>query len=194
MRHTLLPHAEKQILRKEYRVRASIVLAFALSVAGLIGIASLMPAFARTVSERRLVDSLIQQKRSDAAMDATLERELAAGQSLLDDLQEGLTATDISGIVQSIAAARKDVSIRSFSVSRVATGTIEAIIQGVAPTRDSLLAFKSRLESLNAGNKADLPLSTLVASKHIPYSIRLTELPPLDISTPACSLSSLSRS
>ncbi len=178
MRHTLLPHAEKHLLRKEYRVRALIVLAFALSVAGLVGIAALMPAFARTVSERRLVDSLIQQKKSDSAADATLERELAAGQSLLEDLQVGLTATDISGVVQSIAGARKDVSIRSFSVSRVATGTIETVIQGVAPTRDSLLAFKSRLESLNPGNKADLPLSTLVASKNIPYSIRLTELLP----------------
>jgi hypothetical protein len=70
---------------------------------------------------------------------------------------------------------RGSLKFTSFSVMKVATSTYNITIQGLAPTRNSLLTFKTNFENLAPGNKVDLPVSTLAKSTNINFSLQLKQ-------------------
>ena len=92
MYHTLLPLVERNALRREYRMRAGIVLCFMVSVAFLIGIVSLFPAYIRVMSEERSAEATMKStsvaKNKGELTD--IEKSVSENKALLDLLSNDL--------------------------------------------------------------------------------------------------------
>lgn len=180
MRHTLLPLNERKVLRREYRVRVAIVACFVISLAGLAAIASVFPIFVRTTMERILQEkslTILEQSNKDSEL-ASLQQSVAKSQSLLEILSEGQDDPKVSDVIKNIVAMRRDIKLTSIYVTDVSSTTASISIQGVAPTRDSLLSFKKRFESAVPGNSVDLPVSELAKNSNIQFSLRLIQKMP----------------
>lgn len=175
MQHTLVPFTERKKLRNEYHVRAWIVLLFALSVAGTIGVASLIPAFMRgSLEERTQLDAIASlEKNKQASGAVNVEQELIADKMLLSVLAEGSSRMPLSSEVHDLILAKGSVRITSFDVERLKEGTTRIVIQGVAPTRESLRQFEAKVEAGVPGTKTTLPISQLAKSTNIQFSMEI---------------------
>lgn len=177
MQHTLLPLQERKALRREYRLRVAIVLCFMLSFAGFIGIVSLFPSYiSMSVKEKGELDSVAAiKKQKDVSGMANVEGTLKTDASLLATAVPLMTGTEPSTVIESVVSARGSIHINAISVNQSDDSIFQVSIQGIAPDRDSLLAFQARLEALAPGNKASLPINQLAKNTNITFSIDLTE-------------------
>jgi hypothetical protein len=177
MYHTLVPQYERMALRREYRLRSFVVLCFALSIAGIVGIVTLFPAFLLTSVEEKSAESdlLLIKKAKDVSGLTAIQQKVASSQSLLSVLSTGIDQYRLSVLIEEIVAEKRTVKINSLALSLVSTSTVNISIEGIAPTRDTLLAFKSRLLSIRPQSKVDLPVSGLAKSTNIPFSIQMTQ-------------------
>ena len=174
MRHTFTPKSQRALLDREYRARAAATLSIALASAAIVGIVALLPAFVRSSTVERSALQTIAADKTGSSTDAeAVQAELSAAGSLVSALASGRVAPRISDAVRQISSVRSHIALSSFSVDRQDASTIVAVIQGVAPTRDELLSFKSRLEGIAPGASVDLPISELAKSSDIDFSIRL---------------------
>ncbi len=180
MQHTLVPTHERKIIRKEYHIRVWIVAFFAVSVAGAIGVAALFPAFMKASLEERLQpDSIASLEKSKNANGITaIEQELGTDKILLSALGEGSDRRLISTEIETVIAVKGTVKFTSMSVGRADDGVARIVVQGVAPTRESLLSFKTRVESQIAGTVATLPISQLAKSSNIQFSMEIVRPKP----------------
>ena len=149
MQHTLLPIVERKTLRAEYRIRMLIVMCFMISVAGTIGIAALFPAFIRSWLEESRAESAATAIKVESSSSGLLavEKEVADSSKLLSSLRNLVLEPELSSAVEGIVSLRGNVKLTSFAIARISTSTASVQIDGVAPTRDDLLSFKSRLET-----------------------------------------------
>ena len=163
-------------MHREYRVRLFVVLCFLFSGVGVIGMISLLPSWSRAVGERRVAEVLAESVKKEREDDLNkLQKEMARSEELLGSLKDVPDQYNMSNVINGILGLRGNVKIHSISASRVSTTTISFVVGGIAPTRESLLAMKSRFEAAAPGNAVDLPISQLSKSSNIPFSMRLTE-------------------
>lgn len=180
MKHTLLPLPERNILRREYRIRAGIVLCFMISIAGLIGIGALFPAFFRANMEEQSGISLVSslKKGKDQSGITKIEKDLAVANVILKNIAESEDAVRLSTVIDSVLSTRGNIKLTSLSLTRIASSSVAVAIQGLAPSRDALLSFKTRLEQLSQGNAVNLPISELAKSVNLRFSLELAHLIP----------------
>jgi len=180
MQHTLLPAHQHATLRHEYHLRVLITIFFALSLAGVVGVASLLPAYLRGSLEERLqLDSIASLEKDKGARGAaSIEQELKTDKILLATLTDGADTRLLSAEIQDFVTLRGSVKITSFTVQRGEDDSISIVLQGVAPTREALLAFKNRIEEHGKGTTATLPISQLAKSTNIQFSIQIIEPKP----------------
>jgi hypothetical protein len=158
-------------------MRAGVVLLFFVSIAGVIGIVSLLPSFVYITSEKisgeRSLFSLRDVNKEKTGTESIGEITKQANVlTLFKDRSK--SKTNYSSIIESILGVRGAVTLNSMSVSRIGTTAVVVVLRGIAPSRDSLVAFKGRLESAISGNKVDLPVSELAKSKDLQFSLTVT--------------------
>jgi hypothetical protein len=175
MQHTLVTPVERKRLRHEYHVRAWILMLFVLSVGGIVGVASLLPAFLRGSLEERLQLNAIAslEKNKQASGVVNIEQELIADKLLLATLVEGSDRMFMSTEIQDLSAMKGTVKITSLALERKSDGSVRIIVQGVAPTRESLTAFKTKVENSVLGTQINLPISQLAKSTNIQFSMEI---------------------
>lgn len=177
--HTLLPKEEMKMLRREYRIRLSVIALFFISIAVVIGILCLIPTYfyiqvqAKEASAHRVA---LEENRKASGADQ-IEKDLIRSQSIAERiLVEGGTALYSSTILQVISHRSKDILLSSFTFSPTTTGTstpIEVRVQGKAATREALLNFKKGLENDTSFSVVDLPLSDLAKSRDIGFTVKI---------------------
>jgi len=179
MRHTFTPKSQRALLDREYRARAAAALFVALASAVIVGIAALIPAFVRVrTAEQSALQTIASDKTGSSTDAEAIQGELSAAGNMVSLLSSGRGAPRLSDAIRQISSVRSRIALSSFSIDREGTSSIVAVLQGVAPTRDELISFKSRLEGLAPGASVDLPISELAKSSDIDFSIRLAaELP-----------------
>ncbi len=177
MQHTLLPIKERTNLRREYRTRVVIIFCFLLSLAGLIGAATLFPSFIFALNEEQSQIELLEslKKNKDESGVTTLELDFQRDNALINALSVTSKVPRSSVTIQSIVGVRKEVKLKSVVVDTPTEDSLSIVIQGVAPNRDTLLAFKIRLEELVPGGSVELPVSDLAKSKDLQFSMRITQ-------------------
>lgn len=148
-----------------------------LSFAGFIGIVSLFPSYiTMSVKERSELDDVAAlQKQKDLSGMATIEGTLKADAALLSTAVPLTAGTEPSSVIENVVSARGPIRINAISIGGGGDKPYDISIQGIAPDRDTLLAFQTRLQALAPGNKAVLPISELAKNSNIPFSIDLTE-------------------
>lgn len=177
MRHTLLPLNERISLRKEYYIRIGVVACFVLSLIFVIGIVSLFPTLVKTISmEDNIKSNALNLGKESADPELkTIQQKVTKSLILLDFLNKGDKSPKMTELIGEIISIKGDIKFNSFTASKISTTTFTMSIQGVSPTRNSLLAFKDRYERLYPGNKIDLPVSELAKSSNISFSLQLKQ-------------------
>ncbi|MFA6554559.1 MAG: hypothetical protein WCS89_03560 [Candidatus Paceibacterota bacterium] len=177
MRHTLLPLQERIVLRREYYKRIVLVLSLTLSLAIFVGMAFLAPTFIRALSTEREVggNTADVSKGSNNNDLKNVQQSFARSLVMMNSLKEGQGSPRISELVNEVVGIRETVRFNSFIATKVSTTTFTMVIQGVSPTRNALLAFKSNFESMAVGNKVELPVSELAKSSNIQFSLKLNK-------------------
>lgn len=177
--YTLLPEKEIKVLKKEYRTRLFIVALFFISFSILAGVASLIPSYVYSyIQEKDALTSLqaLQDSRKERGTDSVI-KELAAAQTLVEDLKKYHDSADFSQVISEIISRKNSqILLNSFQIKEsedIAKKSLDVVIQGKALTRDSLLAFKKNLEQNPFISKIELPVSDLAKSKDISFALKL---------------------
>jgi hypothetical protein len=175
MRHTLLPLHERKALRREYRVRFIIVACFLGSLAGLIGVGALFPAYMRALAEEKSqIEAAANLKHSQDVKGITArETELHADSKIINTLSSNVSIR-MSSVAESIIILRQAVKLKTFIFNQTSTTTVSISISGIAPTRNDLLSFKARLENTLPGARVELPISELSKSTNVDFDMKLT--------------------
>ena len=171
-----MPAEERRSLRREYRIRAAIIFCFAVSVAFVVGIGALFPAFARAAADRHDAATALAAIQADNSASGLtdIQSRVAAYSQMVTALRGSVGTVKDSALVAGVVGARGSVSVTSLSVSR-SDSKVSITIQGVAPTRDDLLAFKARLAAAVPGSTVDLPISELAKSSDVSFSVQVTQ-------------------
>lgn len=180
MRHTLLPLHERILLRREYHIRVTIVFLFMVCLALMIGISSLFITYVKALT----LEAEIQEKANsldndkDSSDIKDIQQSVVKSLALLDSLNKEKKLVPNTDLIGGLINMRGSLRFTAFSTAKTGTTTYSINVQGVAPTRNSLLTFKSAFESLASGNRVDLPVSELAKSTNIQFSLQLKqELP-----------------
>ena len=176
--HTLLPDEEIKELRKEYRVRLFIISLFFISLAIVVGILSLFPAYMSVYSPESwaLTRSDEVQVNKQVVSTEDMQKELVLAQQAIAKLTAGEDGTSYSDIIQDILAHRSaGIFITSFEMSRVVgtSTTPDITVSGKASSREALIDFKKRLEGDVKFKKVELPVSDLAKSKDVKFSLKI---------------------
>jgi len=176
MNYTFLPQSERNKLKREYRVRALVVLLFVLSTTVLIGITSLFPTFINSkIIEKQELSKIaeINKTNNENGLEI-IKKQLNSDNLLLVNAEETTKSPTFYPIIKDIVVAKGSVKIDSIAVTNVSTTTIDFIIQGFSFTRESLTTYKTRLETSIPGSVVVLPLSDLAKNRDIQFSLKLT--------------------
>ena len=176
MRHSFLPTKEQAVLKKMYYYHVVIVMLFLLSVAGLIGVGSLFPAYIYVSTEAQSQSRMVSSFKKDQSNSNTIrmQKELQTDAATIRTLVGASAGFQPSDVIEQMVKVREVTRYSSIILSDMGSSTATVIVSGVAPTRESLVALRDRLEALSAGNKVDLPISGFARSKDIPFSLKVT--------------------
>lgn len=186
--YTLLPEKEMRTLKREYRTRLVIFLSFFVSIAILIGIVSLAPAYIFSHTEEaeviRSIEAL-ERDRQDRGADIVMQ-DLKETGDVVKKLKGYNDSVIFSQIVSQVISLKPvSIKINSFNMpsvvpakktsgsSATTTPTLEVIIQGKSPTREDLVAFRDNLEADPLVTSVDLPVSNLAKSRDISFSLKI---------------------
>ncbi|MDB5238765.1 MAG: hypothetical protein JWO00_100 [Candidatus Parcubacteria bacterium] len=164
-------------MHREYYMRLAIVSVCALAVAVTAGAIALFPADIRArAADNAALQAVAAARKNSGLSDLNqAEQQLSQGRTLLAALQTDASQARFSAVIRSIVNIHSPVMISSFAMGRAGSSTVDVTLQGIAPTRNDLLAFKGRLEALSPGSTVDLPISTLAKNANISFSLKLTE-------------------
>lgn len=176
--YMLLPKEEMRILRREYRVRLSIIVLFFASCAILAGMIGLLPSFAQVRAEKKELlakfEELEKTRKENGA--EQIEKDLLRSQAIAKKILETENDAVYSSIVEKVIAKRpQQVALSFLDLGRsedTATTTLMSV-QGKAANREALLEFKKRLESDPAIKSVELPLSDLAKSRNVAFTVKI---------------------
>lgn len=171
-----LPNKTAAAVRRRYAARLAGAFALALGAGAATYGVALVPAI---VEGRRAVESLSARADALRASAETKEYGLAAREAAALRRDVAAAAVSLNPAISSavdgvIRAVPGDVSIASFSFSRVGTSTVQAKIEGVAKTRDALLLFRANLERAAGVSDVDVPVSSLARETDAAFSVTAT--------------------
>ncbi len=177
--YTLLPDKEIKSLKKEYRTRLFIVMAFFVSFGILAGLVSLVPSYVFSYTrEKEALKNLqvLQDSRRERGTDVVM-KDLAETQKLVDALKGHKDSAEFSQVIAEIILRKNPlVSLNSFQINQsvTASSSLNVVVQGKALTRDSLLLFKKSLEQNPLISKIDLPPSDIAKKENISFALAFT--------------------
>lgn len=174
MRNLLTP-SYKHKLRQEYLLRLTAVAGWMLTIAMVIGVLALLPAY--VLSQTRL-NSLEDQYEVLQASVASLTSDASAApltqlKKKLEVLAEEKRDERLTEALLSVLTHRTEgVRLTSFNYHK--TDTASLTLRGVAASREVLLAFERALESDGRFEAVELPVSNLAQEQDIDFELTLS--------------------
>ena len=176
--YTLLPQKEANDLKLEYKIRVVIVLLFFASIAVIIGIISLFPAYViSSMREKEMIVKLegLKKGRTERGVDIVL-KELGDSNKLLSEFKLQEKTQNYYSIIKRVNEIRiPSVIFTSIQISSIedAVSDSEVILQGRSLTRESLLELRKGLERSPAFAKVEFPIPDLTKNKDISFVAKL---------------------
>jgi hypothetical protein len=176
MFYNLLPEEIQKKLLQEYHLRFSALLLILFSTICVVGVILLIPSYFLLFQKRSGFQLEIASLRSDqedssrqssATAFRNLEEKMKA-LNILDSNRE-LPHVLFEKIVEDRGAS---ISIQRFS-SRLVGSTTEITVEGVAKTRDDLIAFKDRIKKKEPFTFVEFPPELLAKSKDMHFLMNI---------------------
>jgi Tfp pilus assembly protein PilN len=173
----LLPKAEKEAIRREYRMRLAVVILWFSFATLLIASFLLLPAFVlSSAKEKAAVHRFATLSAEvESANGAKLRDLLADTQSRLRFFSKKAPAARWHEILTQLVSLKPDgVSLMSVSFTDGENGSRRVTIAGTARNRTGLRAFAKSLERVSFFEKIDVPISNYTKDTDIEFSIHIT--------------------
>lgn len=173
MLHNLLPPIEKKEIRIEYLVRLSTVVVLLLTGAVCAGLIALLPTYLKVQSDIATLEFDVGDSRSSATSSTGVG---GADQQLLSNVQKTLAVFDdtlrqgqVTEIIDTALSVRPD----SVAVEGVAYNHESHVVtlEGVASSRDALVAYARALEDTPLFGRVPLSLSDLAKNADIRFQL-----------------------
>lgn len=183
----LLPTAEKNAIRKEYRLRVFAVCLGMLFLALAAAVFSFLPTYLFTLFryESFLTESESDETQSRISQAKEKETTVRDTNKKIDLLKSGASSPHVKDIFLEILESKTaGVAITGLSYDHGGVlskkGKDEAVspptigIQGKSSDRTALLAFRDALAQKKEFNSVDLPISSLVKDTELSFSINIS--------------------
>ena len=175
----LLPLRQKKELKREYHLRFAAVLLTLFIISCVASITLLLPAYISVSSKKKIIEKEIAEVRQSI--------ELQKGETILALLEEvkstvkillpqSVKATTTAELFSSISAERPaGLTIHGFSYQHTKEkDTANLTLVGKAQTREDLITFVKELRTDARFSLVDLPISDLVKSKNLSFTITIS--------------------
>ncbi len=183
MLNLLTDEYKKEILW-EYRKRLIAITLFLVSFAVVIGCVSLIPTYFNILQKRQVLetDKAIFQAKIGLVGDKEIVDKV---QNLTRDTDAlaSLQIIQLNSVIDRVIARAEEVRLGKFTFTLNSDGTYTLDISGVAPSRESLLAFSKTLKAddmLKYDDKS-LPLSSFTKTKDINFSLKMGVVAPSQV-------------
>lgn len=174
----LLPKTEKDVLKKDLKLRFTIAAMYLFSFSLLLGLAALLPAFFLirgnlSLSESQYPVKVAEENSAKDILDLPVKID-----SRLKLLQSNLTKLSVIDTLNEITNHLPEkITLDSILFSRnqeyKEKSGIHILISGTALDRDSLVSFSKLLRESNFFSSVDTPVSSLTKKKNLPFSMDL---------------------
>lgn len=171
----LLPSEARQLLVKEYWIRVATLWAF-LGTAALVGAGALfLPSYLLIESEKKTFEAahVISNEAGEAI--AGIETEVTAANGLATELKQRMTTSAITDVIHAVfVAVPTGVAVNSYQIERTELGVEAVRVNGVAVSREALIAFQSGLEEREEFTDAAVPIDDFVKGSDLPFEINIS--------------------
>ncbi len=175
MFHNLLPNSRKKELKQDYYFRVASVTLFALSVAVVVGIVSLIPAYANIYEQLESGKTEFESRKNDNKDNKDLIKEANKNAVVIDTLQNSLQKQKLTDLLNEVLVDVPDgINIVGFSYDRNA-GTL--VLEGFAKSRSLVAPYARSLEESPLFESVPVPISDLAKSSDLEFhlSIKLSK-------------------
>lgn len=172
MFYNLLPEEIQKKLLQEYHLRFSALLLILFAAICVIGVILLVPSYFLLFQKRSSFQLEIASLRND--QEDSSRKSSATAFRNLDEKMKALNILDSNRelphvLFEKIIEDRgSSVTIQRFS-SRLVGSTTEITVEGVAKTRDDLIAFKDRIKKKEPFTSVEFPPELLAKSKDVHF-------------------------
>lgn len=167
----LLPPSAKKAWVWERRLRVFITFCFFVSFVSLAALVASLPTgelLSRHGQSLAADEGLAKEVQARAR---EVETDLKNTRTLIEHLSRPIEQKQYSSLIDLMDdLAGEDASLTHFNFN----SKKELELNGIAKTRASLSAFRTRLESHESVKAVELPLSNLVKDAEVPFSITVT--------------------
>jgi len=171
----LLPPRGKKVMHREYWFRVGTVTALLMAVAFAVGFVFLVPTYVlvRSQSEALLMEvGTLPDMRSKEESAEMLVKETNALATELNRVPYEQKLSDVLASVDRVVGT--GISISRVVASRTENGVAGIDLTGNAASREALISFRDALEEDPLFARADVPISDLVRSEGLPFTMSIT--------------------
>jgi Tfp pilus assembly protein PilN len=174
----LLTIEEKKLLRKEYRQRKISVFAWVMFLVAVGAIAMLAPSY--IVSKYRLfmvkqeADIVTASIQGDAK---SIEQSVEQSEKISQRISTVSTVAPSVWLEQINSVRPGGVSVEMFNFTSAANNTFNVEIQGMAKTRNGLLAFERALKNVAHFSNVTVPIALYTKESNIPFTVSFSVTP-----------------
>jgi hypothetical protein len=172
----LLPHDEKKVIDREYRIRRAIVLLGGLigcvcAALALLGV-SLVLAWFKSNDSLAEIEAI---KKDTAKEDAAVTLQLNTAREYVSILQQGTSTPIMLSEAVGYIVAQKSSGIAVSAVSYTLQGenTVSLSVQGLARNRKALSDFTEGLRKERGVVSLDVPVSNFAKDSNISFSFTM---------------------
>ncbi len=176
----LLPPSSQKRLTREYLARLLLVSEVALIGIVIISIVAALPSYISASARRSVLEKqkAIAEGSAARATEGNVAESLKKIQALLDRAVEYANPVTPTDHIEALLRARTSgITFSLINYQATSPKQITISVNGIAETRNNLVAFISGLRSIPTFSKVDLPVSDLADADHIPFTLGLTVAP-----------------
>lgn len=169
----LLPKAEKDAIRREYRIRLSVVILWFSFTTVLLASILLLPTYSLSTKKEKaaLLESATLSKSVQAEEASRFGELLFEVKRRLDLVQHEPPEIYFYELIGEIANSRASgISLSNITITKAAA-SLSIDIGGIADTRNSLVAFQKALAQTDLFETVEFPVSNLAKDRNSEFAI-----------------------
>lgn len=171
----LIPPGTKRSLRIEYWVRVLSVWSILWSIALVVGIGILYPAYILISSQVSAYGDFAKMASQEAATIQNVSTSLVQASLQAKEIVDNSAMPVFSEYIKSFESLQgTGIKLNKIGLKRNDSGVEPVSLMGMADSRQSLASFRDRLLAEKFVTSVDLPISNLARDKDIQFTILVT--------------------
>ncbi len=170
----LLPDQEKNIIRKEYRLRVIAVILVGILITAILTIVFLLPSYILVLYKNKVAEQFVNKTPTTEVDEEDFVATLRKAKISAQVLRPGPAVLTMTRVIEIINTTKtSNISITSMTYNKGADTPPTIDIIGKAKTRQSLVNFTQSLQKSQPIASVDLPVSSFAKDTDIPFSIAI---------------------